>query len=52
MWYVGNGTRFYNFSMSGGKVAHLDNGSNVYTRGAYVYRVDESQIMDGICKIH
>ena len=33
--------------MSDENVAHLVHGSNVHTPGAYVYRVDESQIMNG-----
>ena len=46
IWYAGNGTQFYDVNM---RSEALDfSGSNVHTRGVYVYRIDESQIVDGI----
>jgi hypothetical protein len=47
IWYAGNGTRFYDVNM---RSEALDfSGSNVHTHGVYVYRIDESQIVDGTC---
>ena len=47
-WRVDGGNGSFRPQLKSGKVSHLNKDSNVHTSGAYVYRIDKNQIMDGM----